>query len=120
MRDRYNIERHENGMICFTRKNEQLVEGAGNNSLFARGWGKGFVAIPKEHILYGVNHRDIKVTAHNGLSYSEYEDIDDDKYWVFGFDTDGAGDNCSSCDEEYIISETDFLFTQLKSIKQAG
>lgn len=120
MRDRYNIERQDDGMITFSRINEQdrnsLPDIDGSGSLFSLGWGRGFVAIPKGHKLYGVPYRDIKAKAHNGLDYSEEEEIDDTLYWVVGFNTNGIGDTIENCDEEYVISETDFLYTQIKSI----
>lgn len=120
MRDRYNIERHENGMISFTRINIQEGASIHDNDvspgLFAKGWGNGFVAIPEGHKLYGVPHGQLKVTAHSGLTYSQFEEIDDMQYWVIGFYTDGNGDNLNNCNEEYVISETDFLYTQLKSL----
>jgi hypothetical protein len=88
----------------------------GIGSLFSHCWGRGFVAVPKGHKLYGISHKDIKATAHSGLTYSQEEEIDDSMYWVVGFDTNSAGDTIDNCDEEYVISETEMLLAQIKAI----
>jgi len=112
------------------------------NSRFADicrcGYANGYVAVPPEHPLHGVNYNDVEdIDIHGGLTFSEsveeikadgwrddtecigfdnFDEIPKD-YWVFGFDTmhfnDGPHHN-----REWCINETKNLMEQLENIKE--
>lgn len=100
------------------------------------GWGNGYVAIPKEHPLYGKDymHPDVNLDAHGGITFSDFansldlnelpelqvitDDIKD--YWVFGFDTLHAGDDEENCNEEYVKLQTLLLKLQLEQLTQTN
>lgn len=91
------------------------------------GYANGYVAIPKNHPLYGVDYSEIEdlVNIHGGITFSapsekckqvwvtdkiEYLDKDiPDGYWVFGFDTMHFTDNEEICNKEWCIQETERL-----------
>lgn len=98
------------------------------------GFLNGYVAITKEHILYGVSYDDIKgIEVHGGLTYSDFNLIDHNVFnsdlWWFGFDTDHFRDLRPICNNshkvfadedmyrnfEYVESETKKLADQLYS-----
>ena len=59
----------------------------------------GYVAVGKDHPLYGVNYDNAAhISVHGGLTYSGYED----ELWVFGFDTIHLGDYWA---QEYLSNE---------------
>ena len=102
------------------------------------GYANGYVAVPPEHPLHGVNYNDVdNIEVHGGLTFSNsmeeikadgwhddtecigfdsFDDIPQD-YWVFGFDTmhydDGPFHN-----REWCIEETKGLMEQLENIKE--
>lgn len=78
-------------------------------SSFERGWGNGYVMLPKSHIWYGKDYDDIPINVHGGLTYGEKNDSD---YWVIGFDTAHAGDNDKEQDIEYVLSMTRYMVYQ--------
>lgn len=121
MLEKTHITHYDNGMISFVRQNTIEVDNLprldGERNLFSKGWGCGYVAIPKGHKYYGVPANNIPVLAHDGLTYSHEEEIEGITYWVVGFDTDGNGDDINTCNEYYVVSETELLYTQLKQIK---
>ena len=52
----------------------------------------GYVAIPKAHLLYGVDYDDPAMSGfpvHGGVTFTDY---DDDGYWLVGFDCAHGGD----------------------------
>lgn len=97
-----------------------------------KGWGNGYVAVPKEHPLYGVDYNDVdsdKITIHGGLTYSKNhipEDVEAftelldnipdtlTKFWVLGFDTMHYMDNQQNCNKGYVIQQTLLLKQQLE------
>lgn len=87
----------------------------------------GYVCVPKESKLYGVDYTELegKIDIHGGLTYSgpfnnflnSHTTILRGDYWVFGFDTFHFGDNEQNCNKEYVITETNKLLEQLKSLE---
>ena len=100
------------------------------------GYANGYVAIPPEHRLYGLDYdkADLFVIIHGGLTFGEpltdldpytfgndiewinferFDEIPKD-YWVFGFDTIHYGD--SDKDREWCINETNDLLKQLEEL----
>ena len=96
----------------------------------------GYVAISKDHSLYGKHYDDVKdINVHGGLTLSDpisefksciknaknaiwLEDKPDDMedLWVFGFDTCHAGDDQDNWPKERCIEETNSLLEQLKKL----
>ena len=103
------------------------------------GYANGYVAVPPEHPLHGVNYNDVdNIEVHGGLTFSNsmeeikadgwhddtecigfdsFDDIPKD-YWVFGFDTAHAYDNPTVWNRETCIEETKYLKEQLENIKE--
>jgi len=79
-----------------------------------RGWGNGYVAVPKGHPWYGINYMDIDADVHGGLTYGQMaEDIShfplefqNCQYYIVGFDTCHYKDNSANCDKKYVLAET--------------
>ncbi len=80
---------------------------------FPRGWGNGYIGLPKEHPLYGVHYDDYdkyesyheEVHPHGGWTYSDFinpSTHEADGLWWFGFDTAHSGDNENNCSERYV------------------
>jgi len=90
-----------------------------------KGWGNGYVIIPKDHIFFEKNTHYINqyVSVHGGLTYDGYDTdwVDfkiDSGYepegnWVVGFDTNHVWDNEKDHDKEYVINEVTNLIAQL-------
>jgi hypothetical protein len=90
-----------------------------------RGWGNGYVAIPKGHKLYEVDYQgeafyDIEVNG--GLTYGNYaenllKDPEaqgiDPKAWVVGFDTAHYMDTLQRWPEEAVRDEANSLLEQI-------
>lgn len=72
-----------------------------------RGWGNGYVIVPKEHPAYGCHYDDeilLNIDVHGGITWSSdclpnsdlavfiTEKPAPNKYWVLGFDTAHGGD----------------------------
>ena len=77
------------------------------------GWGNGYVGVPKEHPLYGVDYSDVpwaKMDVHEGLTYSRKADsrikFRDKSLWVFGFDTAHYGDTLKTWPRKRVLEET--------------
>lgn len=109
---------------------------------FQFGWGNGYVLLPHNHPLYGVNYNDIPVNIHGGLTFGEYFNSKDflrwtkdrkvlgdvtldnykkfDNYWIIGFDTNHFGDDSTTCSETYVLSETQNLLDQCLSMDIDG
>lgn len=73
-----------------------------------RGWGNGYVHLPKGHKWYGVDYDDIPVDIHGGLTYAREED----DHWVIGFDTAHYQDNKQNWSKEAVEAETQRLLEQ--------
>lgn len=98
------------------------------------GWGNGYVLLPPNHPLYGKNYDDIDISAHGGLTFSDYfkdtrflkwienREIDGDvtkenfknfnNYWIIGFDTNHYDDNLHICTKKYVMDETESILEQ--------
>lgn len=83
-------------------------------SLLERGWGNGYVRLPKNHKYFGADYDDIPYDIHRGLSYADYQTFNGIEYYVIGFDTSHYGDN-QSMDKQWVTNETHKL--QLQAIK---
>lgn len=99
------------------------------------GWGNGYVLIPRDHCLWGVDYDDISVNVHGGLTFSKLitlstfdidpmtgepfwpglaaEDLD---CWMVGFDTCHSGDTLERWSKEAVQAEADRLAEQLDAI----
>lgn len=109
--------------IAFIRQAENFI------GLNPRGWGNGYVAIPPEHPLHGVDYADERmefVEIHGGLTFAANSSESGlskwltkkgvpEGWWVFGFDTAHYGDNEVNCDEEFVKQQTENLKEQLES-----
>lgn len=62
-------------------------------SLARKGWGNGYVRLPRDHKYFGTNYNDIPYEAHGGLTYSGLEKYQGKEYWVIGFDSAHYGDS---------------------------
>lgn len=87
---------------------------------YQKGWGNGYVIIPKGHRFHGKHYDEIPVDVHGGLTFSEYasdlgwpELADESDGWVVGFDTGHFADNASRWTKENVIKETEYLKQQL-------
>ena len=84
-----------------------------------KGWGNGYVAIPKTHKLYGIGYMDVNekydIDVHYGLTYYE-KSVKFENMWVFGFDTVHCNDNQYNWPEEKVRVETIKLMNQLIKI----
>jgi len=93
-----------------------------------RGWGNGYVLLPKNHPFYGMHYNSISVDVHGGLTYSSefYSDDltnwniktegiteEDIGKWCVGFDTSHYGDNLNRWPREKVEEKTILLFAQL-------
>jgi len=120
MLERKHVVHYDNGMISFVRENAQEPEHIYPHddlpSLFTRGWGSGYVGVPEGHSLFGVFKNNIPVKAHDGINYCGQQEIDGKVYWVIGFYTYGNNNTPSNCNEDYVVSETEMLYTQLKQL----
>ena len=99
-----------------------------NTWVFAvpHGYANGYVAVSKEHPLYGKHYDDVdEILVHGGVTYSgkmvprnDFELLDGDlpeEYWCFGFDTIHCDDNSKNCDRAFCINEVTSLQTQLEN-----
>ena len=115
-------------MISFIISNEVIHPKLNENGysdlyLPERGWGNGYVAIPKSsnHPWFGREYRSIPVDVHGGITYARSTDVYgwdkewDEEHWVVGFDTSHAGDG-PHLDEEWVKNETENLLNQLQVI----
>ena len=89
-----------------------------------RGWGNGYVVIPKGHPAHNINYGEIFVDVHGGLTFSNNVDsLNKEDFpeltnemagcWVVGFDTAHFGDNLENWTKERVIDETNDLRLQL-------
>lgn len=82
-----------------------------------RGWGNGYVQIPKNHFLYGMDFDVVsrKVNVYEGLTFGEALNGE----WVFGWDTGHSVDTIEQWPEERVIRETMSLSQQLFKLKES-
>ena len=80
------------------------------------GWGNGYVILPPDHQLHGIDYYDIDnhVMVHGGLTYSQF---DNNNNWVVGFDTGHFNSLPDFKTKESVIEETKRLAEQLSNIK---
>jgi hypothetical protein len=93
------------------------------------GWGNGYVCVPKEHPLYGIDYSDERVYSldvHGGVTFSEEVTEEDLErlslpvqtldMWCFGFDTAHYGDTPVKWTKEAVELETLSLKEQLEEL----
>ena len=93
------------------------------------GWGNGYVAVPKEHKLHGLDYYEIEdianIEVNGGLtlscSASKFNDTPElteefKDYWVLGFDTAHLYDSLEKWPKEAVEKETNYLKLQLEKI----
>lgn len=105
----------------FTRKNKWP-----NYKFLHKGWGNGYVLLPKSHKYFKVHYDFIDVEVHGGLTFSELVDKEMQKrwglpqksigMWCVGFDTFHFGDNIRKWPKERVKAETLKLKKQLNVI----
>ena len=95
-----------------------------------KGWGNGYILLPKNHIYHGVMYDDIEDDiAHGGFTYSEKNKYCllfnnfPNNFWVLGFDTAHYGDTPDVWTKEAVKQETIKLakyYDQEKFYKKEG
>lgn len=115
-------------MITFTFK--YPVNNTGDarvdDAVNARGWGNGYVILPKDHAFHShdCDHINEYVKCHGDLTMAQLDikwvDFESDSgvepngSWVIGFDTSHRGDNKQNCSEAYVKSQLRDLCQQLE------
>lgn len=81
---------------------------------FKKGWGNGYVILPKDHPFHGCDYDFLNsfVTVHGGLTYSQSEDNGHDG-WSVGFDTAHYADTIERWPYEAVKKEAIDLLEQL-------
>jgi len=110
----------ESQPISFTISNEYRKEECG--------WGNGYVAIPPNHPLHGIDFmsweenvpylnipREITWCDYAGRLRHELEIPSD--WWVIGFDTTYRRDNLENCPKEYVEELTERLLQEVIGYK---
>ena len=101
------------------------------NTKSMRGWGNGYVIIPKGHALHGVDYDNVHVLiphleVHGGLTYSDAgKNLKDfsskhptsEDAWVVGFDTSHWDDTLEKWPKSRVLEETNKLKAQLEAYK---
>jgi len=100
---------------------------------FYKGWGNGYVVIPKSHPFYEKSYDELNdiINVHGGLTYAGHINIyskkhypeltkDDVGSWMIGFDTAHWNDTLHSCPKEYVILETLNLKMQVLTQCKSG
>ena len=111
----------------FIKKNNWKTYAFVNNYGLTRGWGNGYVLLPKSHKYFNVDYAHINVDVHGGLTYSELVTEEMQKLWKLpkktigmwcvGFDTAHYGDSLKKWPKERVRTETFNLKKQLKKCK---
>lgn len=85
------------------------------DSFISRGWGNGYVILPKNHPFHGVDYNILNdyVDAHGGLTYS---DFNKENEWMVGFDTAHYMDTLQRWPESAVLEETERLRDQLETL----
>lgn len=90
-----------------------------------RGWGNGYVALPRRHPYFGLGHYEINERlehyVHGGLTFSrnsddikEWEEVAGmSDMWIIGWDTAHWGDTIENCSKEFVLIENQILSTYL-------
>lgn len=106
-----------------------MAKSFGDGSHYERGWGNGYVAIPKGCNMYGIEYDEIDVHVHGGLTYSDETTLLDPsmpvgskptEYWVIGFDTAHYNDTINNWTKEAVIKEAESLLEQVIKIIENG
>jgi len=84
---------------------------------FDKGWGNGYVVLPKEHPFHGYDYDFINgfVNVHGGLTYASSED-NGHGGWCIGFDTMHYDDTIEKWSYEAVKEETLRLLEQMVKI----
>lgn len=89
------------------------MKDSNGNVIINRGWGNGYVCLPKEHKFFGKDYDEIheltNINIHGGLTFSAQEG----EYWTVGFDTAHFGDDKTKWTKELVLKETLKLQEQL-------
>ena len=123
------------GLYTLVIENHFRKTFSGGGFAFDFGWGNGYVLLPLNHPLYGVDYNVLNVNVHGGLTFGEKfeannfplwvrdSEIDGDVtmencqqfdgYWMFGFDTSHYGDTLITCPKNYVMRDTKELLEQL-------
>lgn len=101
-------------LIAFTIKIDWLQK-------INHGWGNGYVAVPENHVTYGLDYNTLEcISIHGGLTFSSnYQDWMPESVkgmWVFGFDCAHYNDTQESCPKEYVEAESQNLLEQLNKV----
>ena len=102
----------------FIVKREQWSDMIGVSYILSqieRGFGNGYVCLPKWHPYFKVHYDNIPVNVHGGLTFSHYDEHEN--MWVIGFDTSHAGDSLTNCSFEYIKEQCIFLQKQCLNVE---
>jgi len=90
-----------------------------------RGWGNGYVALPRRHPYFGldcneINEEKLGCYVHGGLTFSRHssnigwEEVKDmDDMWIIGWDTRHGGDTIESWPRERVLKENQMLSVHL-------
>lgn len=89
-----------------------------------RGWGNGYVALPKEHPYYGLGIDELipRLKIHGGVTFADYAaNLTDavpapDDWLVVGWDTSWRADTRESWPMERVVSENASLLEQLEKV----
>lgn len=84
-------------------------------SWMKKGWGNGYVILPKNHSFHGVGYDFINEHL-EGLQPLTYADANDDGEWMVGFDTCHSGDTIDKWPESAVLKETELLRDQLVAL----
>jgi hypothetical protein len=85
---------------------------------FSKGWGNGYVGLPKGHPCYGLHYDEInkRIDVHGGLTLSD----EIMGYWVIGFDTCHYADTKENWPREAVLAETMKLVEEMERILEEG
>ena len=106
-------------MKTFLKKNTWV------SSAVSRGWGNGYVALPRRHPYFGLGYDEINEKlehrVHGGLTFSknsddiqEWEQVERVKdMWIIGWDTAHWGDTIEEWPRERVLKENQILSVYL-------
>lgn len=103
----------------FIVESQQWGDLIGISTSFAkieRGFGNGYVCLPKWHPYFKIPYDNILVNIHGGLTFGHYDETED--MWVIGFDTSHHGDNLENCPFEYVKEQCIYLQKQCLDLKE--
>jgi len=117
------ITKHSIMFKYFIKEMEQYPSSISSHFKMTKGWGNGYVIIPKDHWLHGIHYNDVSlhIEVHGGLTFSNYTKVlkpkTKDHSWCFGFDTAHFGDSLKNWPKEKVLKETEALARQLWNLK---